>query len=370
MTLDIAPAAAGHGFGTAPAFRVGVEEELFLVDPVSRAPLECTDEVLGCESRFSRGRVQGEMCDGVVELATTVCEHAGSAVRGLASLRRDVVSQGAAALLGVGVHPTAAFADVTHRPGAHYDAVSASTRGLLRQTVCCGAHVHVGMPDPETAVTTFNAMRKWAPLLLALSANSPFWHGRDSGLQSARTIVYHTIPRSGMPRAFRDWADYQASVAELCRAAEVEGDANIWWDMRLHRTLGTLELRLLDAQSSLRDMAGLIALVHCLVRHEALTALPGEDPSPEVLSESTFRALRDGLDARLWFGGRMRHVRDLAREAAAMAADHAPSLDCVGELAEVERMLAEGNGAVRQRAAHARGGMPAVLELLARETAN
>jgi glutamate---cysteine ligase / carboxylate-amine ligase len=193
-----------HRFGATAPFRVGVEEELFLVDPSGRRIRCCTDEVLsGRSTRFTRGRVMGEMCDGVVELATPVCASADEAMGALCALRRDVLARDCAVLMGAGMHPVAPFGEVVHRAGEHYDAVAEDVRGLLRQSVVCGVHVHVGMPDPETAVTTFNGMRKWVPVLQALGANSPFWHGQDSGLQSCRTARFHMIPRTGLPRAFR-----------------------------------------------------------------------------------------------------------------------------------------------------------------------
>jgi glutamate---cysteine ligase / carboxylate-amine ligase len=265
------------------------------------------------------------------------------------------------------VHPALPFGGVAHRSSAHYDRVSAETRSLLRQSTYCGVHVHVGMPDPETTIAAFNGMRKWIPLLQALSANSPFWHGQDSGLASCRTVVCHSVPRTGLPRAFQDWDDYRETTAEICRVAEAPDAASIWWDMRPHPTLGTLEIRCLDAQSSLADLGGLVALVHCLVRHEALT-VDRHHPPVEVLAEATFRALRDGVEASLSLGGPIRPVRDHARHALDLASGYAPALSASGALTEVERILVEGNGAVRQRRAFARGGMPGVLERLRSET--
>jgi carboxylate-amine ligase len=349
--------------------RLGVEEELFLVDRDTREIHWGTDAVLArLRRRRLRGEVVSEMADGVVELATPISKTVDDAVDTLTGLRRAVLDDGEVALLGAGLHPTVGFGDVPQRGGEHYEAVAAGTRGVLRQSAYCGVHIHVGMPDPETAVVAYNGMRKWIPLLIALGANSPFWHGRDSGLASARTVRCHSVPRTGLPRAFDDWADYCETMSELIRVAGIDGPGSLWWDLRPHPSLGTLELRAIDAQSSLADLRGLIALVHCLARHEALTA-DDRHPSKELLDEATFLAVRDGLDARLSVGGPIRHVQDLARHALDLAAGYAPALGCAGALAEVERLLADGNGALRQRRAFAAGGMPAVLALLANETA-
>src|SRR5947209_1021666 len=201
-------------------FSLGVEEELFLVDPVSLLPA-AYDRSLLARGRFGRGVIAEEMCDGVIELATPVCDGAVPAAATLAALRREVLSRQSGSLVGSGVHPAVGFGDVRHRQSPHYDEVSRDTRSLLRQSAYCGVHVHVGMPDPQATIAAFNGMRKWVPVLQALSANSPFWHGQDSGLASSRTVVCHSVPRTGLPRAFRDWEDYAETLAELCRVAEV-----------------------------------------------------------------------------------------------------------------------------------------------------
>jgi glutamate---cysteine ligase / carboxylate-amine ligase len=237
-----------HLFGSSAPFRIGVEEELFLVDRRSLGVAHRTDEVLARRSaKNAHGAIVGELCDGVIELTTPICANAGHAREVLARLR-DAVADTTTSLMGVGVHPTAAFGEVRHRAGARYRTVSEQTRSLLRQSTFCGVHVHVGMPDPETAVAAFNGMRKWAPLLQALAANSPFWYGRDSGLASCRTVLFHSVPRTGMPRAFEDWSDVLQTLDELCAAAEVDDMGSVWWDMRLHAALGTLELRLFDGR--------------------------------------------------------------------------------------------------------------------------
>src|SRR4051812_1739604 len=369
MAVQHAPDAPFRtNFGTGRPDTVGVEEELFLVDPLRHQISRVTDEVLARRGSFARGQVLGEMCDGVVELASPVCSRAGEAANRLRVLRGAALEPGSALLLGAGLHPTAPFGDVAHRATPHYAAVGSDTRSLLRQSAYCGVHVHVGMPDPETAIAAFNGMRKWIPLLQALSANSPFWHGQDSGLASSRTVVCHSLPRTGLPRAFRDWADYSATVEELCRVAQLPDQGSFWWDMRPHPTLGTLEIRGLDAQSSLDDLACLVALVHGLVCHEAVTQ-DQHHPAPEVLAEATFRALRDGIDGSLSLGGPIRSVRDHTRHAMDLASGYAMAAGADAPLAGIERLLMEGNGAVRQRRAFAQGGMRAVLEHLRRETA-
>jgi carboxylate-amine ligase len=358
--------AARHNFGATAPFKVGVEEELFLVDPPTLRTMLPIEPALA-HGPLTEGAVLGEIAEGVVELVTPVCDHASGATQALRKLRYAVLASGAGTLLGTGVHPTAEFGAVEHRRGPRYGPITASTRSLLRQSAYCGVHIHVGVPDPEAAIVAYNGMRKWIPVLQALSANSPFWHGRDSGLASTRAVVCHSVPRTGLPRAFRDWADYEQTVSELLAAADTTDEGSIWWDMRPHPRLGTLEVRVLDAQSSLADLEALVALVHCLVLHETMTADPTH-PSPEVLAEATFRALRDGIDATLSLGGPLRPVREHAMRAFHLAHGYASQLGCRHGIEQVTRLLAQGNGAIRQRNAYDRGGMRGVLEHLARET--
>jgi carboxylate-amine ligase len=206
------------------------------------------------------------------------------------------------------------------------------------------------------------------PVLQAISANSPYWYGRDSGLASSRAVICHSVPRTRLPGPFHDWADYEQTVDDLVRAGELDGAGSIWWDVRLHPGHGTLEVRLADAQSSLADVEGLVALIHGIAQHEALVADP-DHPQRDLLDEASFRAIRDGLDARISLGGPMRHVQDLAAQALAVARPYAARAGSAGAIDHLERMLAEGNGAVRQRAAFARGGMPEVLRRLTADTA-
>jgi carboxylate-amine ligase len=350
-----------HRFGVDVPYRLGVEEELLLVDRQSFALAPATERVLATAPP-GPGHVKGELSEGMIELVTDIVPGTPEAAAALARLRQRVCETGIG-LLGAGLHPTAPFGDVTHRNAPRYAAIGDDTRGLLRMTPHCGLHVHVGMPDAETAIRACNGMRRWIPLLQAVSANSPFWHGRDSGLASARTVIAHSMPRSrsGTPPTFRDYDDYVAMVERICRVAEVQDYTMIWWDLRPNPRLGTLEVRCLDAQTSLHDLAGLVALTHCLAVYEAIVTPPSPSPPPEVIAEASFRALRDGRRARLDLDGAQRPVPEIAREALCTA--HAVSHDerYQNLLQHVQRIVADGNGADRQRAAHAVGGMPAVL---------
>jgi carboxylate-amine ligase len=351
-------------FCASDRFSLGVEEELLMASPGSLRPFGGTDAVL---TRLApeRGAVTGEVSDGVLELVTPVCENVGDAIDVLARLRLETGRH--VALLGAGVHPLGRFGDVRLRSGPRYEQIAGTMRALMRQTPHCGVHVHVGMPDGETAVRACNGMRAWIPLLQALGANSPYWYGRDSGLASTRSVISNSFPRAGIPRVFADYADFAVTVAELQALGECPEYSFLWWDVRPHPRLGTLEIRALDAQSSLDDLAGLVALVHCLAVHEA-SAPSGRSTSAEVLRELSFRACRDGLQAQLLLGESLRPTHELAYHAIELASAYAADLGCWEELMGLHDLLRAGNGALRQRRHERQGGLPLVLERLAHET--
>jgi carboxylate-amine ligase len=349
-------------FGAGDPFTLGVEEELFLVDPVTGEQINASAAVIERLGPYD-GKVTRELHACQVELITDVCRTAAEAVGTLGGLRRAVVATGAG-VLGAGTHPSAAEGEAEITDKERYERI----RDLLGDAVATpvsGLHVHVGMPDAETAIRAFNGLRRHLPLLQALGANSPFRHGRDTGLASAREVTTRGWPRSGVPRAMRDFEDFCSSSALLARAADVPDYTWFWWKLRPHPRLGTVEIRALDAQTSLDDMAGLVALVHCLARHESEQGR-AEGPPGELLDEGVFRAARFGVAARLPDGeGRLQPVSALLEEALALAGEHADELGCVDELASLRGLVERGGGAGRQRDHHAIGGMGTVL----RETA-
>jgi carboxylate-amine ligase len=351
-------------FRASERFSLGVEEELLMAAPVSLRPWGGTDAVLArLEPKV--GSVLGEISDGVLEHVTPVCSSAPEAIAALEGLRSETGRH--VRLLGAGVHPLGRFGDVRLRPGARYEQIADTMRAIMRQTPHCGVHVHVGMPDEESLIRACNGLRAWIPLLQALGANSPFWYGRDSGLASTRSVICNSFPRAGIPREFADYADFATTVHELRMLGECEDYSLLWWDVRPHPRLGTLEIRALDAQSSLQDLAGLLALVHCLAVHEA-TGVPRPGPSGEALRELSFRACRDGLDARLLLDGRLLPARELAHHAIGIAGAYATELGCWDELMLLHRLIENGNGAERQRRAEREGGLRLVLRRLADQT--
>jgi carboxylate-amine ligase len=362
--------AAAPAFG-APGrdFALGVEEELIVVDPATLALAHTGGEIL---SRMTvpagAGSAHPDTYAALIELASPVSADAAAGVGAVAALRARAREAGGT-MIGAGIHPDGAFGDVVHVTEPRYDAIHGQLRGLLRRTPTCALHVHVGMPDAETAIRVYNGLREHLPLLQALAANSPFWHGTDSGLATARAQLFRGYPRGDIPVAFTSFEHFEETVASVVAAGDAPDYTFLWWDIRPHPRLGTVEVRAMDAQSSLWSVSALTGLIHGLARAAAEDEPAAAAWTPrEALMESSFRAARDGLGARLWHDGALRPVPEIARAAVARARPFARELGSEGALDQVERLLAEGGGADRQRAAFARGGMAGLLRHLADET--
>jgi carboxylate-amine ligase len=356
----------GDSFGSTEPFTVGVEEELFLVDPITGAQANSSAGVIERLGSVT-GEVKQELHSCQIELITDIYADTGQALEALADMRRTIRATGVG-LLGSGTYPAAVEGEVEISDQERYESI----RNLLGDAVATpvgGLHVHVGMPDSATAIRAFNALRMHLPLLQALAANSPFRHGRDTGLASAREMTIRSWPRSGVPRAMRDFEDFCATATLLARAADVPDYTWFWWKLRPHPWLGTVEVRALDAQASLEDTAAVVALTHCLAR-DAAEAPPGADPPTELVEEGLFRAARFGIDARLPDPeGHLRPVRELLDDALVVARRHARELDCTEQLALLPELLRHGGGAGRQRAFYEVAGMDKLLRELSALTA-
>ena len=353
-------ASAECNFGSAPAFAIGVEEELLLVD--ERNALAESSHEVRAEADPDEGQVSSELFRAMVEGQSEVATTAGEAMEQLRGLRRTLIDTGTR-IMGVGTHPAATPGAAGFDEAERYTAIRDSLQGILR-TPICGQHVHVGMPDAETAVRAYNGIRTHIPLLNALAANSPFWFGEDSGLASSRTVIFRSYPRAAMAPAFEDFEHFQRVTEQVCRAAGVDDYTHIWWDARIHPALGTIEVRAADAQFDLGYASVLAALTHCLVRLEA-DRWQGDIPAREALAEASFQATRHGLDAQLLDrDGRRVPARELARRTVEEAVDVAVDLGCVDELSEIWHIFEEGTGAELQRRVFAERGMDGLLEWL------
>ena len=335
------------------------------------APAWRSEDVLSELSPELAEHTRGETHGLALELATSPHATVAGAADELRALRAGLAD--AVGGLGLraavaGTHPRVRAEEVEVSPGARYQYLHASLRELARREPTFALHVHVAVPDAELAVRALDGMRAHIPVLLALAANSPFTRGADSGLASARTPVFQAFPRTGIPRAMSDYATYVEAIDVLIRCGAIPEPTFVWWDVRLQPKFGTLEVRVMDAQTRIRDTAALAALVQCLVRLEALDGLAEPELSPEVIDENRFLAARDGIEARLLDPRRDRCVPASGRLATLVDAcwPHARALGCERELGMLAH-LAGDPGATRQRAIAAELGLPGLLRTLIAE---
>jgi carboxylate-amine ligase len=348
-------------------YTVGAEEELMILggDPLELTP--AGPRVLGALPPELDGRVSPETHASALEIQTAIHGTVAGVTAELDALRA-MMAEGLTSLglraASAGTHPLALGLDVKVSPHERYQHLYRDLGALARREPTFALHVHVGLPTPAAAVRAYNHLRTQVPLLIALSANSPFWRGRDSGLASARTFIFKAFPRTGLPRSFGSYEEYVAALDGLIAAGAIPEPTFVWWDLRLQPSLGTLEVRAMDAQPEVADTGALVALVQCLVR-EALEgdSLP-RPPMPEIIDENHFIAARDGGDAELIEGGRRVPLRTLLDEAVARCRGHAAALGCEAEL-DAATALGRDNGAARQRRAAAENGVPGVAVVLA-----
>jgi carboxylate-amine ligase len=356
--------------GRGAPWTVGVEEEVMLLDPRTWALDSRSDEVLAALPHEMQGRTAAETHGSALELATQPHTEVGDAAAELCCLRNSLA--GVLEPLGMraavaGTHPFTLWEDIEVSPGARYQFLYSSLRELARREPTFGLHVHVAVPNPEQAVRAYNRVRAHLPLLLALSGNSPFWQGRDTGLASMRTPLFQAFPRVGIPRMFHSYADYVESIDVLLRCDAFPEPTFLWWDVRLQPRFGTVEVRVMDAQTRVADTAALTALVQCLVRLEALEGYASHSlvARPEVLEENRFLASRDGMEARFIDPalGTRRPAVEWLEELLDAGADHAADLGCSAEL-ESARTLAAAPGAARQRSRAGDGTEPQLGRLM------
>jgi glutamate---cysteine ligase / carboxylate-amine ligase len=356
--------------GREAPWTIGIEEEVMLLEPRTWALDSRSDEVLAALPEEMQGQTAAETHGSALEIATQPHRHVTGAAAELSALRSGLASvleplglRGAVA----GTHPFARWEDVEVSPGARYQFLYSSMRELARREPTFGLHVHVAVPNPEQAVRAYNRMRAHLPMLLALSGNSPFWQGRDTGLSSMRTPLFQAFPRVGVPRMFRSYGEYVESIDMLLRCDAFPEPTFLWWDVRLQPRFGTLEVRVMDAQTRVADTIALTALVQCLVHVEALEGHASHAlvSRPEVLEENRFIAARDGMEARFVDPEteRKRPAREWLGELLDVCAPHAQDLGCAAEL-ETVCALAAAPGAARQRSRAGRGAAPQLGRLM------
>ncbi|HTX30901.1 MAG TPA: carboxylate-amine ligase [Solirubrobacteraceae bacterium] len=341
-----------HHF-TGPAYTIGIEEELMILDANSFELVNAIETML---EATEAGEIKPELMESVLEISTEPCRTVHEAGQQLGQLRHQVGQTAASKGLAIGAagtHPFAMWEDqrIVARP-RYRDLISA-LRFVARQELIFGVHVHVGIDDPDKAIHVANGMRVHMPILLGLSANSPFWRADVTGLASVRTPIFRAFPRVGIPPTYKDWADYEQRIEFMTRARVIEDYTYLWHDVRPHPNFGTVEVRVMDSQTHVEHTVGLAALVQGLVKELSEHYESGEHLSSypfEMLDENKWLAARHGLEGELVDLPSSDRVatRALAHRLIERMRPHCQDLGSADELEAVVDLLDRGNGAARQ----------------------
>ena len=358
---------------------LGIEVEFALVDVATGGLVSAAPSVLAALAARHGGehpRVKAELYQCTLEAITGVCETVAEATGDLRETLaeiREVVEPMGVGLISAGLHPFSPWQDQDRSIGERYDAIVERVQWPARRLVTHGVHYHVGVRSAEASIQITSALAAMLPLFLALSSSSPYWHGADTGLHSARTKVFEALPTTGLPPAFADWAEFEAFMTSLINAGAISTIREVWWDIRPHPNFGTVELRMCDAMPTLSEVGALAALAQCSVaRFAELLERGYQLPTQRewVLRENKWRAARFGLDAELVVDthGTTRPIDNIVDETVEELAPYAHRLGCEKELADVRRIMDVGTGATRQRQVFTRtGSLVEVVHALRRE---
>ncbi len=344
-----------HNFNGTP-FTLGIEEELMICDAETLALAQGIERILEALPSDLTGYVKPELMQSVLEVATLPCKDVGEAAEQLTGLRRTVidVAGGLGMVIGAGgTHPSARYAEqkIVERP--RYRELVSELGWIAKRELIFGTHIHVGIDHPEKAIYVADGMRGYLPLLLGMSSNSPLWQTRVTGMMSARTPVFRGFPRVGIPPYYGSWEIYSHRVEMMMRGGAIPDYTFLWWDVRPHPNLGTVELRVLDQQTRIEHTVGFAALTQSLAHRLATQyedGVPSMEYPWELIDDNKVRAALVGIEGKLIDFGRGMEVpgEEMAAGVIDDLREHAQQLGCEDELVSLSDLIEEGTGARRQ----------------------
>ena len=358
-------------------FTLGIEEEFQIIDPETRELRSHIQQILAGGKMILKEHVKPEMHQSVVELGTEICSDARCARQQVVDLRGELANLAARdglKIASAGTHPFSHWMDQLITLDERYATIVKDMQQIARANLIFGLHVHVGIPDREEAIDIMNQARYFLPHIYALSVNSPFWLGQNTGLKAYRQMIFERFPRTGIPDAFESLSEYEDYLKLLVATNCIDNAKKIWWDIRLHPFFNTIEFRICDAQSRVDDTIALAALMQAIVaklqklRRQNVTF---RSYPRRLIDENRWRASRYGLDGKLIDFGRKCEMdeRELLHEMLEFIATEVDELGSHAEMAHIERIMREGTGADRQLAVWERTqDMTAVVDHIVAET--
>jgi len=361
-----------------PTFTIGIEEEYQTIDPETRdLRSHIQVELLEKGKKVLQERVKAEMHQSVVEVGTGICKNIKEAKAEVKELRRHIIRlacENGLRVASVATHPFSDWRTQEIHPDPRYKNIVEDMQLVARANLIFGLHVHIGIEDRETAIHMMNHARYFLPHILALSTNSPFWLGMNTGLKSYRCKVFDKFPRTNIPDYFPSWGEYENFIKLLIKTNCIDNAKKIWWDIRPHPFFNTIEFRVCDIPMRADESIALAALIQATVAklYKLYSANQGFRLYRRALiMENKWRASRYGLDGKLIDFGKQKEVpaRDLVHEYLDFVDDVVDELDSREEIEYIHKILETGSGADRQLRLFAEtGDLKKVVDYIIEET--
>ncbi len=360
-----------------PPLTLGIEEEYQIIQPESRALRSYIQEFLDQGRLILQDQIKPEFLQSQVEVGSHICRNIQEVESEVRRLRRSICKLAANNGLQVAAastHPFSEWETQDVNKGERYTELATNMAELARRMLIFGMHVHVGIEDKELMIDVMNQARYFLPHLLALSTSSPFWHGRETGLKSYRTVVFESLPRTGLPPSLKSWADYQGFIDTLVKTNCIDEPTKIWWDIRPHPKFPTLEFRVCDICTKVEEAVCIAAIVQGIVGKLIMLRQHNMSFRPyrhHLITENKWRAVRYGIEGRLIDFGKQQEIpmRFLATEILEFIDDVVDELKIRSEVEYVHTMMAEGTSADRQLAIYRESkDLGAVVDNLVAET--
>lgn len=358
-------------------FTLGIEEEFQTIDPETRELRSHMSKIVEGGQIILQERIKQEMHQAVVETGTNICKDIHEAREEVTFLRKELISLADKQNLKIaaaGTHPFSDWINQLITPDVRYDQLIDEMRDVARGNLIFGLHVHVGIPDRNTGIKIMNEVRYFLPHVYALSTNSPFWCGRDTGFSSYRSKVFDKFPRTGIPDYFSSATEYDNYVNLLIKTGCIDNGKKIWWDIRVHPFYPTIEYRICDVPMRIDETICLAAIMQAIVAK--LHKLHSQNLSfrqyrRNLINENKWRAARDGINAKLIDFGKEEEVpfKQLVGELLEFIDDVLDELGSRKEVEYVHQILANGTGADRQlRVFKETGNLHSVVDYMIAET--
>lgn len=358
-------------------FTLGVEEEYMVIDPVTRELKSHDQKIVEIASQVLKDHVKAEMHQAVVEVGSSICKNVDEAREDITKLRKFVGQVAGDLNLKIGAagtHPFSHWSTQLITPNPRYDEIVNEMQEAARSNLIFGLHVHVGLSDKNMAIHIMNTVRYFLPHVYALSTNSPFWEGRNTGFKSFRTKVFDKFPRTGIPDYFNDWDDFKNYINLLIRTRCIDNAKKIWWDVRVHPFFDTIEFRICDVPLLVEETMAITAIFQALVvklyklRKQNMSFI---NYNRALINENKWRASRYGLDGKLIDFGKQEELdtRALILELLDFIDDVVDPLGSRHAINYVQKILEHGTGADRQlKVFHQTQNLEKVVDYITEQT--